>query len=59
VTVAPTHETFRRTVPNMALSQGPSISLAVSSTTKKSPTSFGSAALSLAAEFNRELVRTY
>jgi hypothetical protein len=42
----------------MALSQGPSISLAVSSTTKKSPTSFGSAALSLAAEFNRELVRS-
>jgi hypothetical protein len=43
----------------MALSAGPSISLEVSSTTKKSPTtSFGSAALSLAAEFNRELVRS-
>lgn len=58
VIVAPTHETFRRTVPNMALGAGPSISLAVSSTTKKNPTtSFGSAALSLAAEFDRELVR--
>lgn len=59
VSVAPTHETFRRTVPNMALGAGPSISLAVSSSTKKNPTaSFGSAALSLAAEFNRELVRS-
>lgn len=59
VSVAPTHETFRQTVPNMALGAGPSISLAVSSTTKKNPTtSFGSAALSLAAEFNRELVRS-
>jgi hypothetical protein len=42
----------------MAHSAGPLISLAVSSTTKKSHTSFGSAALSLAAEFNRELVRS-
>jgi hypothetical protein len=43
----------------MALGAGPSIPLAVSSTTKKNPTtSFGSAALSLAAEFNRELVRS-
>jgi len=57
VSVAPTHETFRRTVPNMAFSAGPSISLAVSSTTKKNPTtSFGSAALSLAAEFNRDTI---
>jgi hypothetical protein len=57
VSVAPTHETFRRTVSNMALGVGPSISLAVSSTTKKNPaTPFGSTALSLAAEFNRELV---
>lgn len=43
----------------MALGAGPSISLAVSSSTKKNPTaSFGSAALSLAAELNRELVRS-
>jgi hypothetical protein len=42
----------------MAHSAGPLISLAVSSTTKKSHTPFGPAALSLAAEFNRELVRS-
>jgi hypothetical protein len=42
----------------MAHSVGPLISLAVSSTTKKSHTPFSPAALSLAAEFNRELVRS-
>ncbi|KAM0710552.1 hypothetical protein Q7P35_002223 [Cladosporium inversicolor] len=43
----------------MALGAGPSISLAVSSTTKKNPTtSLGSAAFSLAAKFNRELIRS-
>lgn len=41
----------------MAYSAGPLISLAMSCTTKKSHTSFRSAPLSLAAEFNRELVR--
>lgn len=39
----------------MAQNVGPLISLAVSSTTRKSHTSFGPAALNLAANFNREL----
>ena len=39
----------------MAHDAGPLISLAVSSTTRKSHTSFGPAALNLAANFNREL----
>ncbi|GAB7336655.1 hypothetical protein MBLNU13_g10339t1 [Cladosporium sp. NU13] len=42
----------------MALGTGPSISLAVSTTKRNPTTSFGSAALSLAAEFDRELVRS-
>jgi hypothetical protein len=58
VSVSAIHETSHWTVPNMAHSAGPLISLAVSSTTKKSYTSFSSAALSLAAEFNCELARS-
>ena len=42
----------------MAHNAAPLISLAVSSKTRKRPTTLSSAALSLAAEFNRELVRS-